>query len=180
MSFANPMGFRCAPNACGPDYASEPDFRRFVAFGMLASHDQLLGPGCESIDADTNHVYWLRKQFLGELQIALDSLPEMMEEEGETVNYMGDHDDSAPIFHLKRDKWDGDSPDDNELVIRWCFDRLDKGEDACLLVSLTCTDADDYSIWLRLDAIKQDAAGIIQEAEAWNEANKGEETAPSY
>jgi hypothetical protein len=35
MQAQNPLGYTCAPNGAGPDYVTETNFRRFVAFGLM-------------------------------------------------------------------------------------------------------------------------------------------------
>lgn len=61
----NPMGFHCPPNGTDPCYASETDFRRFIAFGLLRCYADL-EPHCfsehEKVDDDV--VRELRDSFL--------------------------------------------------------------------------------------------------------------------
>ena len=156
----NPMGFSCAPNACGPDVAIEHDFRRFVAFGLLACHDHLLGNGSEALDAKPEDVSRLRKHFLDELRIALDNIPHILADAGDTnsVSYQGDHDGGSPVIPLKHK---GSCED---LVFCWRFERLDLGDHPCLLFVMSWGEPDDFAIWLSLDAVFDRDSGATHNA----------------
>src|SRR6185437_11250378 len=145
--------------------------RRFIAYGLLQCWEYILGTGCESIDGNTADVYWLRVNFLKNMQLAIDALPEMIEQ---AVQYEGDQDDSGPVIPLKRQHWKGNRQDDNELRYQWRFERLDRGGDPCLLFVLTWGEADDFSIWLRLDAVNEHAVHVLKEAVEWNNTNRGQ------
>lgn len=60
MAFAqaNPLGSHCPLNGCGPDVASERDFRRFVAYGVMRSWlPSLLEDDREAMPLPVAHEY---------------------------------------------------------------------------------------------------------------------------
>lgn len=166
MSFANPMGYWCNPNGCTPDYAAEHDFRSFIAYGMCLCYSNLRGSGTENLNATDDDVFWLRKNFLNEVENALDVLPDMKEDsQGQSKSnwFQGDHDQSGPTITCK---------DGSELSFAWMFIRYDPiGKDSILVFDLTWggPEPDDRTIWLRADAVDDSAAAVLAEARALNE-----------
>lgn len=163
-SFRNPLGFHCPPNGTDPSYVAEHDFERFVAFGMLMSYEHLLGLGTEKLDADTFDVYWLRKNFLDTLEMAIGFLPAMKEEVGDHINYAGDQQENTVPVRFKDNNQSADA-----LDMGWRFERYDR--DDSLLFALSWGE-DDLAVWLREDALA-DRGDVIAKARVWNEQNQG-------
>ena len=174
--FCNPLGFYCPPNGTDPHYATAYDFERFVAFGMLACHQHLVGDGTDALMATKEDVYYLRKQLLDELENALLALPILKEEaegapEGKPIWYEGDHAEGGPSIPCRTDER---NPEDTPLCFEWHLLRYcpeGSGDQACLLFELTYFEnPETFPIWLAVDAIKDDAKDIIEKARQANEA----------
>lgn len=146
---SNPLGYFCAPNATDPHYAIEYDFERFVAFGLFACYQHLLGPGSDALNATNEDVKWLRHNFLNAVENAAVACRSMSAEKGDVVYFAGDHDCSGPRVPLKGEE-------NEALDFQWIFERLDKGgeEPACLLFILTWSESDDFAIWLAVDTLE--------------------------
>lgn len=174
MSFPNPFGYHCAPNATDPHYATEHRLERFLGFGLFVCHEHLLGLGCENLIVDAEDVFWLRKDFLDTVELAAFVLPmlraEAEEEDGKydgkyatiTVPYEGDQAAGGFVVGLKGD------PDG--LPVEWRFSRLDGDllDPAASVLMFELVIGDDaFEVWLAASELdRPDVAAVIEEARA--------------
>ncbi len=167
----NPLKFHCAPNGTDPFYATEHDFERFVAFGLLASYNHLLGQGCEAFSATEEDVFWLRQNFLSEVENAILAVPDLLAEEGKeayqkhSCYYHGVNSEGVRIAMVDKTKW-------REIYFQWRFHRLDKeDEEPSVLLFALDWGEDEFPIWLALDALddKNKVAAVLAKARLANE-----------
>lgn len=164
----NPMGFHCPPNGTDPCYASEHDFRRFIAFGLLRCYADL-EPQCfsehEKVDDDT--VRELRDAFLnvvegtlqffwlGEFEIGQSHFDADMFGDGCTV-MIGEEDDEVQLML----GWSPFAIKEDDII----FDMY------CHLLAGEGTGGDPTTLFLNMEAIQDKAAckAIIEEAHQLN------------
>ncbi len=134
MSFANPLNYSCAPNAASPHHAPAP-FDQFLAHGLWFTWDFLLGdeplPGATEDD-----VRWLRRQFLDELENAIQAAPDMIRK---------CYEDDKPSEWFQEDHAPG-GVSVGASDFRWLFLRAEPHVPS-LLFSLDWGE-DDYACWL--------------------------------
>lgn len=146
----NPLGFRCAPNQCTPDYVAYDDFRMFVAYGFIScwlSHDS------DDPNADCNlsrpvtrrDVKWLRRYFLDTLETLIVALWKGQFEPGH-----GDVEGDYASLGI------------GDATLGW---RVRLNDDA-IMVTLTCTGADPEALWLHYAAIqnRREVLDVLTEA----------------
>ena len=155
----NPMGFYCPPNGTDPAYASEHDFERFIAYGLLRCHTDLNEQSFSDHElVDDEHRRSLREAFLaivegtlqflwtGEFEVGQDNFDRDMFGEGIAVN-IGNNDEN---------------PEEHETMWSWSPFRIDED---CIIFDLDCVvmgmlrageslASDPTTIFLSMDAIQ--------------------------
>jgi hypothetical protein len=167
----NPMGFYCAPNGTDPCYASEHDFERFIAFGMLQCVSNLSEQGfSDHALVDDEHRRELREAFLavvegtlqffwtGDFEIGQENFDSDMFGDGCEVN-IGNSEEN---------------PGENETM--WSWSPFAIHED-CIIFDLWCmvlngpgNDGDPTTLFLSMEAIqdRQLVRDVIRKAREIN------------
>lgn len=167
----NPMGFHCAPNGTDPCYASETNFERFIAFGLLRCVSDLSEKGfSDHAMVDDEHRRGLRESFLavvegtlqflwtGEFEIGQENFDADMIGDGCGIN-IGNSDEN---------------PDENESLWSWSPFRIDED---CITFDLSCTamsgidhGGDPTTLFLDMEAVenRQNVREVIRKAREIN------------
>ena len=163
-NFRNMLDYRFAPSEFEPDVVTEPDLRRFLAYGFLLCFDHLHGLGTELLAPEIDSAYRLRKNFLETVKIAKNNVPDM-----ESGDYTGDQDSGGIIVV---------NLDGPKLVYEWIFSGYEVDENGgTVRIDLRRTEdsgkVDQVAVWLNVKALSGNRAGaVIADAMALNEDNK--------
>lgn len=168
----NPMGFYCAPNATDPSYASETNFERFIAFGLLRCFHDLSERGfSDHALVNDEHRRELREAFLAVVEGTLQFLWTGVFEIGQGDF---DHDtfgDGCEVIIGNSDENSGE----NETLWSWSLDRIDE-EDiifvlCCSVLSGPGNGGDPTVLFLHMEAVqdRQKVREVIRKAREIND-----------
>lgn len=164
----NPMGFYCPPNGTDPCYATEYDFRRFIAFGLLRCYADLEPQGFSCSDkVDDDTVRELRDAFLTVVEGTLQFFWLGEFEIGQTNFDTDQFGDGCEVLI-------GDEDDETQVMIRWSPFAITEDDmvfdmGCCVLVG-EGNGGDPTALFLSMVAIQDRAAckAILEEARKLN------------
>lgn len=144
-----------SPNGCGPDYAIEHDLDRFIAFGFLASYNNLFGPGTESMHPQPNDLHWLRRNFLEAVNFAAEWLEKCKPPLASL--YHGDQPDSGVSFPV-------DGHDYMEL--HWEIVGYDRDNAVSFVLRTNIDMGDLLCVWVAANSLKDKTTLMTATAKA--------------
>lgn len=167
----NPMGFFCAPNGTDPCYASETNFERFIAFGLLRCFYDLSEQGFSNHAlVNDEHRRELREAFLAVVEGTLQLLWTGEFEIGQE-NFDADmFGDGCQVSIGNSDE----NPDENETLLSWSPFRIDED---CIIFDLYYTyssgpgnGGESTTMFLDMEAVenRQNVREVIRKAREIN------------
>lgn len=163
----NPMGFYCPPNGTDPSYASEHDFERFIAFGLLRCVSDLSEQGfSDHALVNDEHRRELREAFLAVVEGTLQFL------------WTGE-------FEIGQENFDSETfgdgcqvnignSDENETLWSWSPFRIDEDciifEMYCAVLSGEGSGGDSTTLFLDMAAVedRKNVRDVINKAREIN------------
>jgi hypothetical protein len=142
------MGFACLPNQAIPHYASENDFERFVAYGLLLCHNQL---SHKKLIFEPTHLAELRLGFLHCLDLAANSLKDQW------TGYFNDDQNQLIVTVPTQDRRD-------EVTFQWLFDLRTETSLCLTLCWYDSNVSEDFSVWLSVSAVDDGSDAILRHA----------------
>lgn len=153
---ANPLNYRCAPNAATPEYVPSWNFPRWLAYGMKVCW---LGSTSGDVNADCNFPRPVCEDDVAELRDIFLDLVETVVVALWKKDYEPGHGDVDGDFRSLILSAEDDS--EEVEIISW-YVRLDKD---VMMFSMSCTEGSSIDIWLDYDAI-DDREEVVAALEA--------------